>query len=84
MYYGLGPMHIATASSSWLVVPSLTPWTADHTKRKRVEWLGFERYSSLITALSFGWIIISQKLAEVVGSTPTRSISFCVGNTVLK
>jgi hypothetical protein len=39
-----------------------------------MDWMGFERYRSLITALSFGWIIISQKLAEVVGSNPTRSI----------
>jgi hypothetical protein len=48
--------------------------TREHAKRKRVERVGFEHAFILSSTVD---------IAEVVGSTPTRSTFYCVGNTAL-
>jgi hypothetical protein len=56
-----------------------------HAKRKRVERVGYEQSNSL--PLPTIWIVGHRDLpiqrAEVVGSTPTRSIIYCCTTTVL-
>jgi hypothetical protein len=44
-----------------------------------MDWVGFEQASFHLSYLDEKMKI----LTEVVGSNPTQSISYCVGNTVL-
>jgi hypothetical protein len=54
-------------------------------RKKKVERVGFEQLSFLsIAAATFRLDVeLSLKRAEVVGSTPTRSISYYEGTTAL-
>jgi hypothetical protein len=44
--------------------------------------MGFEQYTSLSIALLSKWEIVLAKLAEVVDSSPTQSVSSILGNSV--
>jgi hypothetical protein len=47
-------------------------------KEKRVKRVGFEQNISLsLAAIFFRYMGTTQAAAELVGSNPTRSISFC-------
>jgi hypothetical protein len=69
-------------SSSLLPFLLLGLWNMQ--KEKELSGWDLNNYS-LSTALSFRWEANQSKknVAEAVGSTPTRSISSCYGNTVL-
>jgi hypothetical protein len=56
---------------------SLQKFVTDFTRQRLANG---DRSANRLTLLD---MLIYRKLAEVVGSTPTQSISSCVGNTVL-
>ncbi len=52
-------------------------------QRKSMELVGFEVSFQQLYHIDLDIACDLEKLAVVVGSNPTLSISFCVGNTVL-